>query len=171
MLSGKAISRATGRHLLIYGVLYGIIVSDIYNCPILIEDSASDTKGEPLLDCNGSTLNMLSELCEEVIKGEIEVAEVSRRPLITEMSESISEYGNKLSKSRTAMLWFQYVDMVEILAMFIQAERKGSFLLHLHAVQKMSPYFAEAGHHLYTKSAYMYHQSMYKLETTNQNVY
>ena len=37
---------------------------------------------------------MISELWEEVLKGEIEVAEVSKRPLITEMSESISEYRN-----------------------------------------------------------------------------
>ena len=35
----------------------------------------------------------------------------------------------------------------------------------------MLPNFAAAGHHLYTKSAYMYLQSMYKLETTNPNVY
>ena len=46
VLSGKAISRATRGHLLIYGVLYGIIVSNIYNCPTVIADSASDTKGE-----------------------------------------------------------------------------------------------------------------------------
>ena len=62
MLSGKAINQATRGHLLIYGVLYGIIVCDIYNCPILIEDSASDRNGEPLLDCSVSaSLNMLSD--------------------------------------------------------------------------------------------------------------
>ena len=46
---------------------------------------------------------MLPELCEEVLKGEIEVA---KRPLITKMSESISEYRNKLSKSRAMVSVF-----------------------------------------------------------------
>ena len=66
--------------------------------------------------------------------------------------------------SRTVMLCFQYLDMVEILSKYIQDERMGNFYLHL-------PYFAAAGHHLYTKSTYMYLQSMSKLEITHPNVY
>ena len=47
----------------------------------------------------------------------------------------------------------------------------GNFHLHLQSVKEILPYFAAAGHRLYTKSAYMYLQSTSKLATTRPNVY
>ena len=35
---------------------------------------------------------------------------------------------------RTASLWLQYMDMVDILRMFIKAERTGNWRLHLQAL-------------------------------------
>ncbi len=48
------------------------------------------------------------------------------------------------------------MEMIQILRMFIKAERIGDWKLHLLAVQEMLPYFAAAGHNLYAKSAYLF---------------
>lgn len=52
-----------------------------------------------------------------------------------------------MKDQRTAKLWFQYMDMVDILRQFIKAERAGDWLFHLKAVQNMLPSFAAAGHY------------------------
>ena len=171
MLNGKAISRATRGHLLISGVLHGMIVSNIYNCIISKEDDAEVEKQQLLHFSGHSKLNELSQLCDELLSGEIGVAKVTSEPVITELSDAISTYKDKLCTSRTAVLCFQYLDIVELLSKFIQAEKMRNFHLHQQSVKEMLPYFAAASHHLYTKSAYMYLQSISKLATTHPNVY
>jgi hypothetical protein len=52
------------------------------------------------------------------------------------------------------------MDMVDILRKFIKAERIGNWSLHLQAVGDMLPLFVASGHNVYTKSAYIYLQSM-----------
>ena len=135
-----------------------MIVSNIYNCTISNEDDADVVKQQLLHFSDDSKLNELSQLCDGLLPGEIGVAKVTIEPVITELSDAISTYKDKLSTSRTAILWFQYFDMVEILSKFIHAERMGNFYLHLQSVKEMLPYFAAVGHHLYTKPAYMYLQ-------------
>ena len=54
--------------------------------------------------------------------------------------------------------------MVKLLCRCIKAERIGKFNLHLSVVQEMLPYFAASGHNSYTKSAYMYLQTMQSLK-------
>ena len=76
-----------------------------------------------------------------------------------------------MNKDRTASLWLQYLDTVEILRMFIKAERIGNWRLHLQALSEMLPYLAAAGHNLYTKSVRLYLQSMSSLETDHPDVY
>ncbi|PIK60573.1 hypothetical protein BSL78_02509 [Apostichopus japonicus] len=73
--------------------------------------------------------------------------------------------------SRTAILWFQYMDMVNILQRFLKAERTGNWGLHLQTVHDMLPYFAASGHALYAKCAYVYLQTMLNLPETHPDVY
>ena len=54
---------------------------------------------------------------------------------------------------RTQKLWIQFIDMVELVRMFIKAERSGDFLLHLHCVHQMLPIFHASAHLNYAKSA------------------
>ena len=61
--------------------------------------------------------------------------------------------------------------MVTILQSFIKAERTGNWELHLQTVHDMLPYFAAAGHNLYTKSAYLYLQKMTELKEDHPDVY
>ena len=60
--------------------------------------------------------------------------------------------------NRTAVLWIEYMMMVDIRRRFMKAEFSGNWMLHLKAIQEMLPYFAASGHNLYTKSAYIYCQ-------------
>ncbi len=73
--------------------------------------------------------------------------------------------------TRTAKLWLLYLNMIYVLKLFIKAERTGNWELHLSSVQCMLPYFAAAGHNLYTKSAYVYLQHMQQLHLTHPDVH
>ena len=84
---------------------------------------------------------------------------------------SISQYKEKFPEARTAKLWFQYLRMVQIICIFIKAERTGNFDLHLQTVWEMLPYFPASAHHLYARLAHIYLQTMQNLEVTNKKVY
>ena len=83
----------------------------------------------------------------------------------------IEEEKQSMRNNPTACLWLMYIDMVTILQSFIKAERTGNWELHLQTVHDMLPYFAAAGHNLYTKSAYLYLQKMTELKEDHPDVY
>lgn len=68
------------------------------------------------------------------------------------------------SRSRTAKLWLQYFEQVELIRLFIRAERLGDWELHLYCVRSMLPYFHAAGHIHYAKSAQLYLQQMLNIQ-------
>lgn len=78
---------------------------------------------------------------------------------------------SSMDKLRTARLWFQYMDMINILQRFIKAERTGNWLLHLHVLSEMLPYLAASGHNLYAKSIYLYLQMMEKHQHQHPDTY
>jgi len=53
----------------------------------------------------------------------------------------------------------------------IEADHTGSWQMHLHAIAACLPTFSAAGHANYLKSAYLYLQTMNKLETKNPSVF
>ena len=63
------------------------------------------------------------------------------------------------------------MDMIDLMCIFIKAERTGNFLLHQSAISDMLPYFAASGHHLYAKSAYLYLQQMQNISITHPATY
>ena len=67
--------------------------------------------------------------------------------------------------SRTAKLWIQYMEYINVIKMSIAGERTGNWLLHLDAISKMLNLFAITGHTNYAKSALPYHQMMRDLPT------
>ena len=72
---------------------------------------------------------------------------------------------------RTAQLWLQYMDMVDILRRFARAERTGNWHLHLRTLREMLPFLAAAGHNLYTKSIYIYLLQMQDLPFSHPEVF
>ena len=69
------------------------------------------------------------------------------------------------------ILWFQYMETVNILRRFIKAERTCDWTLHLQTVQEMLPYLAASGHNLYAKSASIYLQHMTELHQMHPHIY
>jgi len=61
--------------------------------------------------------------------------------------------------------------MVDILKHFLREERMGDWSLHLSSLQEMLPYFAAAGHILYTKTIEVYLQQMFTLQTDHPDIY
>ena len=61
--------------------------------------------------------------------------------------------------------------MVEVVQELIEADRTGSWQMHLHAISECLLIFAAAGHANYLKSGYMYLQNMNKLQTSNNVVF
>ena len=76
-----------------------------------------------------------------------------------------------LNSSRTAALWLQYMDMIDILRKFVRAHLTGNWELTLQALSDMLPYLAASGHNHYTKSLWIYLQQMSKLEDNHSDVY
>ena len=72
---------------------------------------------------------------------------------------------------RTAQLWLQYMDMVDILRRFVRAERTGNWHLHLRTLREMLPFLTAAGHNLYTKSIYIYLLQMQDLPFSHPEVF
>ena len=78
---------------------------------------------------------------------------------------------SELGHGRTSKLWVQYMDMIDILRLFITAERTGNWGLHLVACSQMLPYFASSGHNLYAKSTIIYLKQMSLLPDQHPDVY
>ena len=138
-------------------------------CPDSEEESGSDLDSESdMTDVEESTIDQedmpfqnleaASEVLDRLLDGEC--SSYLSPEILNSISATINEVKGTLSTLRTGKLWLQYMDMVEILCRFIKAECTGNFSLHLSVVQEMLPYFAASGHNSYTKSAYIYLQTM-----------
>ena len=114
-------------------------------------------------------LQEASELFQKLMKKEITAYEIESLPVLEKIKSSVSSYRDQLvQSSRTAALWIQYMDMVDILR-FITAERTANWSLHLHVLDEMLPYLAASGHNLYTKCVHLYLESMVNYHKNNHS--
>ena len=92
--------------------------------------------------------------------------------MLQSIQGSLNELKAKLSKeSRTSKLWIEYQRIVAVIRKFIRADCLGLWDVHLEAIQEALPIFAAVGHFNYTKSAYLYLQTMKTLESTQPEVF
>ena len=180
MLTGKALSRAVRAHLLVYAALHTMLLADAYNLPVPTDNDNGESNtedapcGQALTQDEEDTILLNQDLDEARSLVDLLVEEnidASDLEVLSRIQAEIAKEKDSLCNHRTAQLWLQYIDMVQILCKFIKAERTGNWALHLQDVHNMLPYFAAAGHNLYTKSAYLYLQSMLALEETHPEVY
>ena len=68
-----------------------------------------------------------------------------------------------LLKQQACGLWFQYMQMVDLLRKFIKAERLGGWHLQLQSLYELLSFIAASGHRFYLKSVHIYLQKMAKL--------
>ena len=141
--------------------------------PITV-DSEKESSEPPELFNLADNLDLLkiTDLLDKSISGEVSAEDIEREKVFRKLIEKINSYKEHLASSRTANLWVQYIEMVEILCNFIKAERAGNFShFHLQAINDMLPFIAASGHSLYAKSAYMYLKTMSSLQEKHPNVY
>ena len=200
MLTGKAVSRAVRGHFLIDSVLTILLFCKANTTDLILpveeenystslisgnerlsgvlklfdefsEMSREKDKSMTLEEDKASDItpeeDKSSEMTQEEIQSALDWSVIDGvKSDLNEIVKTIAQTGN-----RTALLWLQYMEIVEILRNFITAERTGDWSLHLSTVKQMLPYYAAAGHNQYTKSAYLYYQQMSNLPVTNPDVY
>nr|XP_054767556.1 uncharacterized protein LOC129274841 [Lytechinus pictus] len=110
------------------------------------------------------------KLYDSLLSGTVSVNDVCASDVMKQILARMKTKKESM-QNRTAILWVQYMEMIDILRMFIKAERTGNWDLHLQAIHDMLPFFAASGHILYTKSAYIYLQMMCELPQTHPDVY
>ena len=95
------------------------------------------------------------------------VVEELLRPYITNIysAEELNKFLEDVSKmSKTAKLWVEnLIKPVQLIMLFVRAEREGDWPLHLAVVSKMLPYFFATGHYNYARYATYYLNDMKNL--------
>jgi len=127
------------------------------------EDSVSATVNEDLATA--------VQLYDKLVSGELSVQDVCTARCLDKIQEKLEAQKTQMAAKRTSKLWLQYMEMVDILRLFIKAERTGDWMLHLKSLQEMLPFFAASGHNLYAKSAYIYVQQMLQLADSHPEVF
>ncbi|CAG2229848.1 unnamed protein product [Mytilus edulis] len=102
---------------------------------------------------------------------ESSASEAGESDVLKNLEATVRRKTEILKQSRTAKLWLQYSEMVQVLRQFIKAERTGNWPLHLQSIQEMLPFLAASGHNLYTKTAYVYLMTMQSLDEDHPDVY
>lgn len=91
------------------------------------------------------------------------------------MSENLGRQGTAVTmfakseaeKKPTFALWLNYIQMVEVLLMFLQATRKNDWDLHLSAVRSMLPWFFATDRVHYARYGTAYRLEMLCIETSH----
>ena len=90
---------------------------------------------------------------------------ISNSKEMNALTSDLQYLKDKLSRaSRTAKLWIQHLDYIQVLKLFIRAERTGNWSLHLVALSKMINVFAATGHINYAECARLHLQNMLELQ-------
>ena len=101
-----------------------------------------------------------------MIEGSVSADSICKHGVIAEINKALAEMKEHLKSSRTAKLWLQYMEMIDILRRYIlrryiRAERTGNWELHLQTLSEMLPFLAASGHNNYTKSVWIYLQQKF----------
>ena len=174
ILTGKAVARALRGHMLVDTAIHSLLCpqNEEENATVAsIEDNEVDSNVTNSSPVEKTMIEKAAGLCREVIEGKLEIDKFCDDKVVDDIKTERTGKIETLASNRTASLWLQYSEMVELLRNFIRAERTGNWDLHLQAVFNMLPYFAAAGHNLYVKSAHLYLQSMHQLQNTHPDVY
>lgn len=116
-------------------------------------------------------LELMKCLCKEALETPENANQLSSSNAFKRVAKKIEEMQMSMTGQCKAVLWMEYMKMVDILRKFIKGEGTGNWKLHLQAVHDMLPYFAAAGHNLYAKSGHLYLQKMQDLESSHPDVY
>ena len=152
IIKGKAIrGKGLRGNFLVDVALNTALITQLF--PGCFRDNENNFEDES----NASTLfKELRQLYEDLVSGESTWDEVSRSKSILDFSEAIENHKSYLQHSyRTAKLWIQYCEFINIVKLYICAERTSDWSLHLYATQKMLNLFAATGQIHYAKNSHL----------------
>ena len=163
MLTGKAIARAVRAHLLVDAALNGLLLANALGVPLSLQSSSEDEEADvaifeetaAIVDTNRD-LDEAYAIYGNLMEETISVYEVCSTDVIQRITNILKEKIDSLKSSRTAALWLQYMNMVDILRQYIRAERTGNWALHLECISKMLRYLAASGHKKQCRVIYIY---------------
>ena len=141
------------------------------------EQPLTETEGQTLPESDLLTLSRedmdkLEDLYKDLYQSHLSADDASEYRVLSSMQRPFNEYTDTLrSKSCIAKLWLQYMNFINILKLFIRAERTGDLNLHLVAVMKMLNVFAATGHFNFVKSARLYLKMMSELLSSHPWLY
>ena len=104
------------------------------------------------------------------MKRSVTTEETSQDGIIAWLEQQLGNKTGCLTSGRTAKLWLQYMDVVDILRKSVKGERTGNWNLLLLTVSEMVPYMAASGHNLCAKSATIYLQQIRNLGTQHPDI-
>lgn len=157
--------------------VHAFLVSVVFGVKLPFDDNQNnDTEDHEMkeatsasLEHNTNLLAQLADLYDQLVAGDISIDSLCESSVLVEAFDLLAGQIKTYEKMRTASLWLKYSEMIQIIRSFIKAERTGDW--ELQCIQDMLPYFAAAGHNLYTMSAYTYLAQMQKLESDHPDVY
>eukprot|EP00111_Clytia_hemisphaerica_P013776 TCONS_00040538-protein len=151
MISGKAYARALRAHLMTQSALVEHLVE-------IMEDEGKLQPTDKFQSCYSKLLK--GALSNEDLEG------FQNGEHAQSFNKEMQKLTSRLREdSRTAKLWIQYIDYVNIIKDFIIAERTSDWQLHLTTLSKMLNLLAATGHIHYARSARMYIQQMSELSS------
>eukprot|EP00794_Sanderia_malayensis_P002792 gene2792-3231_t len=119
-----------------------------------------------------SLIKGAGDLLKGILDEKIVARDLCASNALKVISEQVKKGGKSAAEvSRTAALWVQYMEMIDLLRKFIKAERTSNWELHLQTLAKMIPYLAAAGHNLYVKCGHLYLQLMSDLPNKHPDVH
>ena len=132
MLTGKAISRAVSGHMLVDAALNAMFIAMASDSPL----SGTDALDRPHDGRQGATneppastavsngnLKEAASLFDNLMSLDKTIEEVCSADVLCRIRHMIERQKEALKQSRTACLWLQCMDMMDILRRFIKAER------------------------------------------------
>ena len=166
-------------HFLVDNAIHALLISKLFGITLPSELHNDNTEHESkslildsfIADTENNVLIEATYLYDQLLAGDVSVNFVCENTILDRVQHALATHIKSLENLRTAVLWIQYCEIIQLLRKFIEAERTGNWELYLQSVRDMLPYFAAAGHSLYAKSAYVYITSMQNLEDTHPEVF
>ena len=166
-------------HFLVDNAIHALLISKLFGItlPSELHDDNTEHESESLIldsstaDTENNVLIEATDLYDQLLAGDVSVNFVCENTILDRVQHALATHIKSLENLRTAVLWIQYCEMIQLLRKFIKAEMTGNWEHHLQSVRDMLPYFAAAGHSLYAKSGYVYITSMQNLEDTHPEVF
>lgn len=177
VLTGKAYARAVRGHFIIQDALLQLVLQRLVAQETL---DNSSTVTESMLrntteEIQTTTVDVMHQLYGQIWQDRVDVGD----DCILQQCEALSTVASGLqnvmiemmSESRTSRLWLNYINWIDVIKMFITAERTSNWKLHLLACQSMLNVFAAAGHFNYARTCRLYLQQMSDLEDNHPSLY